>query len=88
MLAFTVFWAYIAYAQGFIIWIANKPDEVPWYIARGAAQWGGVFAVLLVGHFAIPFFVLLNKALKRRPLRRLSRLGKLRFAQMSRSVIE
>ena len=67
MLAFLIFWGYMEFAQGIIIWIANKPDEVPWYIARGAAQWGGVFAVLLVGHFAIPFFVLLNKALKRRP---------------------
>jgi hypothetical protein len=67
MLAFLIFWGYMEFAQGIIIWLANKPEEVPWYIARGAAQWGGVFAVLVVGHFAIPFFVLLNKALKRRP---------------------
>jgi hypothetical protein len=67
MLAFLIFWGYMEFAQGIIIWIANKPEEVPWYIARGAGQWGGVFAVLIVGHFAIPFFVLLSKPLKRRP---------------------
>jgi hypothetical protein len=67
MLAFLIFWGYMEFAQGIIIWLANKPEEVPWYIARGAAHWGGVFTVLIVGHFAIPFFVLLNKALKRRP---------------------
>jgi len=67
MLAFLVFWAYMEFAQGIIIWIANKPDEVPWYVARGAGQWGGVFAVLVIGHFAVPFFVLLSRPLKRRP---------------------
>jgi hypothetical protein len=67
MFAFLVFWAYMEFAQGLIIWIADKPDEVPWYIARGAQAWGGVFALLIVGHFAVPFFVLLSKPFKRRP---------------------
>src|SRR5262249_52029617 len=52
---------------GIIIWIANKPDEVPWYVARGAGLWGAVFALLVVGHFALPFFALLSRPLKRRP---------------------
>jgi hypothetical protein len=67
MLAFLIFWGYMEFAQGLIIWIANKPDEVPWYIARGARAWGDVFALLIIAHFAIPFFALLNKPLKRRP---------------------
>jgi hypothetical protein len=67
MLAFLVFWAYMEFSQGVIIWIANKPDEVPWYIARGAGHWGGVFEVLVIGHFALPFLFLLSKPLKRRP---------------------
>jgi len=67
MFAFLVFWAYMEFAQGLIIWIADKPDEVPWYIARGAGAWGSVFAALVIAHFAIPFFVLLSKPLKRRP---------------------
>jgi hypothetical protein len=67
MLAFLIFWGYMEFSQGLIIWIANKPDEVPWYIARGARAWGSVFAVLIIAHFAIPFFALLNKPLKQRP---------------------
>lgn len=67
MFAFLVFWAYMEFSQGIIIWIADKPDEVPWYIARGAQAWGGVFAVLVIGHFALPFFALLSRPLKRRP---------------------
>ncbi len=67
LFAFLVFWAYMELSQGLIIWIANKPGEVPWYVARGAGAWGSVFAVLVIGHFAIPFFVLLSRSLKRRP---------------------
>ena len=67
MLAFLIFWGYMEFAQGLIIWIADKPDEVPWYVARGAEAWGGVFALLIIAHFAVPFFVLLNKPFKRRP---------------------
>lgn len=67
MLAFLIFWAYMEFAQGIIIWIANKPDEVPWYVARGARAWGGVFALLIIAHFGVPFFALLSKPLKRRP---------------------
>ncbi|HEX4418058.1 MAG TPA: hypothetical protein VH165_09175 [Kofleriaceae bacterium] len=68
MFAFLVFWAYMELSQGLIIWIANKPDEVPWYVARGAGQWGGVFTVLVVGHFVLPCMVLLSRPLKRRPV--------------------
>jgi hypothetical protein len=67
MFAFLVFWAYMEFSQGLIVWIADKPDEVPWYIARGAGGWGGVFTVLVIGHFALPFFALLSRPLKRRP---------------------
>ncbi len=67
MFGFLVFWAYMEFAQGLIIWIANKPDEVPWYVARGAGLWGGTFALLVVGHFGAPFFALLSRPLKRRP---------------------
>ena len=33
--AFTVFWAYISFAQYFIIWNANMPDETFWYSPAG-----------------------------------------------------
>ncbi len=67
MFAFLVFWAYMEFSQGLIIWIANKPDEVPWYVLRGAGAWGAVFATLLIGHFFAPFFVTLSKPFKRKP---------------------
>lgn len=65
LLAFTAFWAYIAFSQYMLIWIANVPEEVPWYIVRSHTPWGRVGIFLAVGHFALPFLVLLSRALKR-----------------------
>lgn len=64
--SFTCMWAYIAFSQGMLVWIANLPEEAPWYLVRtgGGWQWIGVF--LILAHFAIPFFALLPRESKRR----------------------
>ncbi len=67
LFAFTIFWAYIAFAQGFLIYIANKPDEVPWVAVRVHGSWQAVFVLLIVGHFVVPFALLLSRDLKRAP---------------------
>lgn len=67
LFAMLVFWGYVEFAQGVIIWLANKPDEVPWYVARGAGGWGGVFAFLAIGGFALPLFALMPRIPKAWP---------------------
>ena len=62
---FLIFWAYVQFAQGFIIWIANKPDEVPWYVTRGNGGWGALLVALALGGFVVPFFALLPRDLSR-----------------------
>ncbi len=37
--AFTVFWAYINFAQYFIVWNANMPEETFWYVLREKGTW-------------------------------------------------
>jgi hypothetical protein len=69
MLAFTAFWAYVAFSQFMLIWIANVPEEVPWYILRINGGWKWVGAFLAVFHFLIPFFLLLSRDRKREPVR-------------------
>ena len=69
LLAFTAFWAYIAFSQFMLIWIANIPEEVPWYMVRTSDGWGLVGIFLAVGHFLVPFFLLLSRDLKRNPAR-------------------
>ena len=67
LLTFVIFWAYIAFAQLLIIWIADIPAEATWYITRLHGGWGQVGLALLIFHFAIPFLLLLPRDLKRSP---------------------
>ena len=60
-----VFWAYIAFSQYMLIWYANMPEETAWYLVRQLGGWKAVSAILLVGHFAIPFVLLVSKHTKR-----------------------
>ena len=66
LFAFTAFWAYIAFSQFFLMWYANLPEETIWYQARMEGSWMTVTIVLMAGHFAIPFFYLMGRAVKRR----------------------
>ncbi|MCP4686120.1 MAG: hypothetical protein GY867_11845 [bacterium] len=65
MLAFTIFWGYIGFAQYFLIWYGNLPEETFWYTARWEGSWKIVSLVLLFGHFALPFVILLFRNVKR-----------------------
>lgn len=65
MLAFTCFWAYIGFSQFLLIWIAGLPEEVPFYNVRMQGPWAGVSVFLIIGHFFIPFGLLLSRARKR-----------------------
>lgn len=60
-LAFTVFWAYVNFAQYFIVWNANMPEETFWYVLREKGTWDYVGKyVIIFGHFFIPFLMLLR----------------------------
>jgi hypothetical protein len=67
LLTFVIFWAYVAYSQYFIVWIADVPAEASWYARRVTGAWRGVALALALGHFALPFAALLSWRLKRRP---------------------
>ena len=66
LLAFTMLWAYLSFSQFLIIWSGNLPEEIPWYIARIRGSWGAVAILLVVGHFFLPFALLLSADLKKR----------------------
>ncbi|HEX5438007.1 MAG TPA: hypothetical protein VFW98_12655 [Gemmatimonadaceae bacterium] len=67
LLTFVIFWAYIAFAQYLIIWIADIPEEATWYLARTHGSWAAWGMVVLVGNFVLPFLILLSRNMKRRP---------------------
>ena len=66
LFAFTAFWAYIAFSQFFLMWYANLPEETFWFKARLEGSWEIVSLLLMAGHFGVPFFYLMGRAVKRR----------------------
>lgn len=65
LLTFVLFWVYIGFSQFIVIWSAEIPAETTWYVARTRGGWSALGAVLVVGHFALPFCALLVRSVKR-----------------------
>ncbi|MFO0588498.1 MAG: hypothetical protein U0441_13200 [Polyangiaceae bacterium] len=65
LLAFVMLWAYFSLSQLLVQWSGNLPEEVPYYMARlqGSYRWASI--ALLLGHFAVPFVLLLSRDVKR-----------------------
>lgn len=66
--AWIVFWAYIGFSQFMLIWYANIPEETIWYRHRWEHGWSGLSLTLFIGHFIVPFLLLLSRHAKRGPL--------------------
>jgi hypothetical protein len=54
LFAFTVFWAYIAFSQYFLIWYANITEETRFYLTRNTEGWRWVSIFIVIGHFVAP----------------------------------
>lgn len=65
ILTFTIFWAYMAFSQYFLIWYANIPEETVWFAHRWHGSWKIISLLLAVGHFVVPFLFMLVRAVKR-----------------------
>lgn len=65
LLTAVCFWAYLAFFQYMLGWIANLPMEARWYLPRTRGAWGWIGFALILGHFALPFLALLSRGLKR-----------------------
>lgn len=66
LLTFVMLWAYLSFSQFLIIWASNLKDEIPWYMSRANGGWEVLAILLLLFHFAVPFFLLLLRGVKRR----------------------
>jgi hypothetical protein len=63
-----VLWGYMVWFQFMLVWIADMPKGAGWYVARSAGGWSWMAWFLLVFHFAVPFLLLLMRAVKRTPV--------------------
>lgn len=80
MFAANVFWTYTAFSQCMLIWYANQPEETTWFIHRWEHGWWVVSIALVIVHFIIPFFALIQRKNKRSPSRMLFCAGIYIFA--------
>ena len=67
LMMYVMTWGYLAYVQFLIIWAADLPHEIAWYLRRGAPGWQAVAWVLVAGHFAGPLCILLSRHAKAAP---------------------
>ncbi len=65
LLAFVMLWTYFAISQLLIIWSADLPEEITWYLERAHGGWKWVSILLVLFHFLLPFLLLLSRDLKR-----------------------
>ncbi len=65
LFAWVVFWAYIGFSQFMLIWYANIPEETIFYRHRWEHGWSTLSLTLVVGHFVLPFLILLSRTAKR-----------------------
>ena len=66
MFAISVFWTYLWFSQFMLIWYANIPEEVTYFITR-IEDYKLPFFGMLILNFIFPFLVLMNSDYKRVP---------------------
>jgi hypothetical protein len=59
-----ILWAYVQVSQLIITWSGNLPKEIIWYLHRTEGNWAWVTFVIVIFHFAFPFFILLGRGNK------------------------
>jgi hypothetical protein len=65
LFAFVILWAYLAFSQFLLMWSGNLTEEIPWYLDRMAGGWQWLALGIVIGHFFLPFLLLLSRDLKR-----------------------
>jgi len=63
--AFVILWAYTSFSQFLIMWSANLPEEIVYYVKRNQGGWQYLSAALTVLQFFLPFLLLLSSRVKR-----------------------
>ncbi|MCX7546804.1 quinol:cytochrome C oxidoreductase [Xanthomarina sp. F1114] len=66
MFGFSIFWAYLWFSQFMLIWYANIPEEVTYFVTR-IEDYNLLFFGMMVLNFVFPFLVLMNSDYKRIP---------------------
>ena len=66
LFGFSIFWAYLWFAQYMLIWYGNIPEETTYFVTR-LDGYRELFFINLAINFALPFLVLMSRNSKRIP---------------------
>jgi hypothetical protein len=66
MFGFSIFWAYLWFSQFMLIWYANIPEEVTYFVTR-FEDYQVPFLGMVVLNLVFPFLILMNSDYKRIP---------------------
>ncbi len=64
--AFSIFWTYLWFGQFMLIWYANIPEEVTYFVIR-IQEYPVLFFGMLILNFVFPILLLMNSDFKRIP---------------------
>jgi hypothetical protein len=64
MFGFSIFWTYLWFSQFMLIWYANIPEEVTYFVSR-IEDYNLLFFGMLVLNFVFPLLLLMNSDFKR-----------------------
>lgn len=64
--AFSIFWTYLWFSQFMLIWYANIPEEVTYFVIR-IQEYRVLFFGMLILNFVFPILMLMNSDYKRIP---------------------
>jgi len=67
MFGFSIFWAYLWFSQFMLIWYANIPEEVTYFVTR-IEDYNLLFYGMVVLNFVFPILILMNSDYKRKNL--------------------
>ena len=72
---------YLSFAQFLIIWSANSPEEIGFYLNRIRGGWWVICSFDFIFHWVIPFTLLLSRSFKRSRSKMLALTGFMIFAR-------
>jgi len=64
-IGFALFWGYIWYCQYMLVWYTDMPEETPYYAIRSQGGWRILSHVNVAVNWAIPFFALMPRVVRR-----------------------
>lgn len=68
MFAISMLWSYLWVSQFLLIWYANIPEEVTYFMQRVLGEYKVPFLTMFFINFAVPFYVLIARDAKRNPV--------------------